>query len=105
MVAALVRLRDSGLLDDARYAQARASALAARGAGDELVRQDLERAGVATEHVEAALATLEPEHERAGEILRRRGASARTARYLRSKGFDHEVVRALVANGHGSELG
>jgi regulatory protein len=103
--SALVRLRESGLVDDARYASARASSLASRGAGDELIRRDLEHSGVAPEHVEDALAEIEPERERAGVILGRRGASPRTARYLRSKGFDDEVVRTLVANGHEGELG
>jgi SOS response regulatory protein OraA/RecX len=102
---ALGRLRESGLVDDERYASARASSLASRGAGDELIRRDLERSGVARERVEDALAAIEPEHERAGQILGRRGASLRTARYLRSKGFDEEVVQALVANAHEGELG
>lgn len=102
---ALDRLLSSGLVDDARYARARASVLASRGAGDDLIRAELERSGVSPEHVTAALAVLEPESERAEEVLRRRGASLRTARYLRAKGFDDELVRSLVANGRAGELG
>ena len=44
--AALETLARTGLLDDRRFAEARAAALAARGAGDALVRHELVRAGV-----------------------------------------------------------
>jgi regulatory protein len=101
----LARLRASGLVDDMRYARARASSLAARGAGDALIRHDLERSGISTEDVEGALSAIEPERVRVDEILGRRGAGVRTARYLRSKGFDDELVHALVANVGEGELG
>lgn len=101
----LARLHDSGLVDDARYAHMRAAALAARGAGDALIRHDLERSGISAELVDDALSAIETERDRVDQILRRRGAGMRTARYLRSKGFDDELVRALVANAGEGELG
>ncbi|MFO7571774.1 MAG: regulatory protein RecX [Gaiellaceae bacterium] len=102
---ALERLARTGLVDDARYAHARASSLATRGAGDALIRSDLERAGVAGEVVDDALGTLAPERDRAREIVARRGATTKTMRYLRAKGFGDDAVYAFVADGPGDELG
>ncbi|MDW8338303.1 MAG: RecX family transcriptional regulator [Thermoleophilia bacterium] len=100
----LARLHASGLLDDGRYAQARATALAGRGAGDALIRHALEGSGVPVELVEEALAAIEPERERARAIVARRGWSARTARLLRAKGFDEELIGSLVAGDVDDEL-
>lgn len=94
----------TGLLDDARFAEARASALVRRGAGDALIRHALVAAGVADDVVELALAELEPETERARSIVARRGPGRRTARYLSGKGFSDEVV-AAVAGAVEEELG
>jgi regulatory protein len=103
--AALVRLRESGFLDDRRYAFERARVLAERGAGDALIRHDLERAGVSAEDADDALGTLPPERERAEAIVGRRGGGARTARHLQAKGFDRELIQALVASDDGASLG
>lgn len=94
---ALETLERVGYVDDARVARARAESLAARAAGDELIRHDLEGRGVAAEHVEAALAELEPERERAARVLARRGLGPATARYLASRGFGEDAVAAAVA--------
>lgn len=93
---ALAGLVRSGLVDDVRYARARADALARRGAGDALVRFELHRAGIADDLVEDALAALPPEAERAERIAARRGRGARTARYLQAKGFSDDVVSAIA---------
>jgi SOS response regulatory protein OraA/RecX len=93
------------VLDDGRFAAGRARSLAARGAGDALIRHALAEAGVAPELVEHALAELEPETERARVIVARRGAGAKTARYLATKGFSHEVVADVVAEDDDQELG
>jgi regulatory protein len=92
----LATLERTGLIDDGRFARNRASALAARGYGDVTIRLDLERHGVEIEIQEEAIAALEPELERAREVVRRRGAGARTVRYLAGKGFAEEVVTAVV---------
>ncbi|MBA3347845.1 MAG: RecX family transcriptional regulator [Actinobacteria bacterium] len=88
-----------GYLDDVRYAEMRAATLAARGAGDALILDDLERRGLAAETIAAAIELLEPERERAELIVLARGATATTARYLASRGFDEDVVAAAVARG------
>lgn len=102
---ALGTLVRTGVLDDARYAENRARSLGERGAGDAYIRHELARARVSEGAIEDALASLEPETERAGRIVARRGASTRTARYLAGKGFSEEVVRAAVAHVAGDELG
>jgi regulatory protein len=94
---ALETLTRIGYVDDERFALTRAEQLAARGSGDAMIRDDLERRGVGAEQIESALARLEPEHERAARIVRDRGAGAKTARYLASRGFGEEAVAALVA--------
>lgn len=101
---ALETLERTGLLDDARFARHRAESLAARGAGDELIRHDLSSAGVDSEIADEAIEVLEPEIERARRIVEARGASSKTARYLHGRGYSHEVVAAAVATGEGGEL-
>jgi len=86
------RLTDAGAVDDERFARSRALALANRGAGDSLVRHDLETRGIAAEAVEAAIQSLEPEHVRAARLCARRGAGSKTARYLARKGFSDDVI-------------
>lgn len=94
---ALGTLVRAGLVDDARFASGRAAALAGRGAGDALIRDDLEHRGVGDEQIDAALAGLDPELERAARLVAARGAGAKTARYLASRGFPEEAVEAAVA--------
>jgi regulatory protein len=94
VVAELLRL---GLLDEERFARERARVLAERGKGDASIRFELDREGVGAEEIEAALATLEPERERADRLIARRGATPATARLLATRGFDEDVVAGLVA--------
>jgi regulatory protein len=94
---ALAMLERTGLLDETRFAEARARSLAARGAGDAAIRHALRVAGIPGELVEDALAALEPEPERARAIVERRGAGPKTARYLRGKGFADDVVAGVIA--------
>jgi regulatory protein len=89
-------LRRVGLLDDERFAGRRAKALAERGKGDRAIRFDLRRQGVGAELVEAAVAELEPERDRAAGIVARRGKGPKTARLLTSRGFDREAVDLAV---------
>jgi regulatory protein len=94
---ALEELQRVGMLDDGRFATERARVLAERGKGDAAIRFDLERAGVETPEIEAAMSAVEPESERAARVVDRRGATLATARLLASSGFDEAVVEALVA--------
>jgi SOS response regulatory protein OraA/RecX len=92
---AIARLTDAGAVDDERFARSRALALANRGAGDSLVRHDLETRDIAA--VEAAIESLEPEHVRAARLCARRGAGPKTARYLTRKGFSDDAIEASCA--------
>ncbi|HEY6076268.1 MAG TPA: RecX family transcriptional regulator [Gaiella sp.] len=95
----------AGLVDDARFAQARAQQLASRGAGDLLVLDDLQRNGVDDATARASLASLEPETARSARIVASRGVSERTLRYLASRGFSEESLDGLVADLESRALG
>jgi regulatory protein len=86
------RLTGAGVVDDERFARSRAQALADRGAGDLLVRHDLETRGVEPSVVEAAIELLEPESVRAVRICARRGTGPKTARFLARKGFSEDAI-------------
>ena len=95
-VATLARV---GAIDDRRFAVARAHALAGRGYGDAAISADLERRGISGGIRADALAGLEPEFDRARELVRRRGTGAKTARFLASKGFGDDAVEAALGVG------
>jgi regulatory protein len=94
-VEALVR---AGYVDDERFAHGRAVALARRGAGDAMIRDDLERQGVPSVLAAEALAGLEPERIRARRVVAARGRSVRTLRFLAAKGFSEESLEPFVAD-------
>jgi regulatory protein len=92
---ALARLCEAGILDDARFAAARARTLAERGRGNAAIRFDLAGQGVSQELADDVIAELEPERERAERVVARRGAGPKTARLLAGRGFaDDQVARA-----------
>jgi regulatory protein len=97
--AAVAALRSAGLVDDARFARSRARALADRGYGDNAIRADLERRGIEPEAIATAVEELEPERDRAGAIVARRGGGLATARYLARRAFHEDVVEAAMAAG------
>jgi regulatory protein len=92
-------------VDDRRYAESRANALAGRGAGNERIRHELTFAGVDGVVAEAVIEGLPSELERARRIVARRGATPKTARHLAGKGFSDDVVHAAVALPHDEPLG
>jgi SOS response regulatory protein OraA/RecX len=94
---AMETLRRTGLLDNERFAVARARGLAERGQGDAAIRFELERHGIPAAEIEAALSGLEPERVRAERVVARRGAGPATARHLARRGFDEDVVEAAAA--------
>lgn len=96
--AALETLERIGYVDDVRVAVSRAEALAARGQGDDAIRFDLERRGLAASHVEAALATLRPEPERARELAERLGRTPKTLSQLRRKGFGADSLESAFGD-------
>jgi regulatory protein len=95
---ALDGLAEAGVLSDARFAETRARALAERGAGDELIRNDLARDGIEEGVVASVLDELPPEAERAERVLAKRGRGAKALRYLAAKGFSAETVERLSAD-------
>jgi regulatory protein len=102
---ALETMGRAGLVDDARFAHARAALLAERGAGDALIRDDLARRGVSPQLIAGAIAELDPEAERAERIVAAKGRSPKTLRHLAAKGFGNDVLEALVADVYETELG
>jgi len=98
--AVIEELCQTGLVDDGRFAREKARVLAERGKGDTAIRFELQRAGVGSAEIEQALASVEPERERAEALVSRRGATPETARLLAGRGFDEEVVATLVAPEH-----
>jgi regulatory protein len=99
------RLVRAALVDDRRYAETRASTLADRGAGNDRIRHELAFAGVEDDVADAVIESLASEAERAQRIVARRGASAKTARYLAGKGFSDDVVHGVVARERDEALG
>ncbi|HEY3961332.1 MAG TPA: regulatory protein RecX [Gaiellaceae bacterium] len=97
--ATLEKLERVGWVDDIRFATSRAMALAERGHGDAAIRADLADSGVEVDKIDAALAGLVPELERARSVVAERGATPATARFLARKGFDDETVETVVAAG------
>jgi SOS response regulatory protein OraA/RecX len=93
---AIQTLESAGVVDDRRLAAVRASTLAGRGYGDRAIRWRLAESGLAEALVDEALAEAEPELDRARRIVDREGASPRTARLLERRGFDEDVVAALL---------
>jgi regulatory protein len=92
------RAEQSRLVDDSRFAQMRAAHLAARGAGDALILDDLSRSGIDEAVASTAVDSLAPESERAAGIISARGASSRTIRYLATRGFSEETIEELIAD-------
>ena len=94
----LQRAESGGLVDDERFAERRARQLAERGAGDLLIVDDLVRQGVDEAVARTAVGALPTEAERAVAIVERRGPSARTLRYLASRGFSEDSLEPLIAD-------
>jgi regulatory protein len=93
---ALDTMQSLGYQSDARFAHDRTRFLAERGRGDEAIRWDLEQRGLRREHVEAALAALDPEHERAASLADRIGGGAKAAKALAARGFSADSIEAAV---------
>ena len=92
----LEQASDAGLVDDARYAAARALSLAGR-CGNLMILDDLARHGIDEPCARAAVAALEPESARIGRFVASRGLSPKTLRQLAARGFSEESLEGLVA--------
>jgi SOS response regulatory protein OraA/RecX len=105
---ALETLRRIGAVDDERFASRAAEALGARGLGDAAIIARLEREGISRDLAAAAVASLPPEAQRAALLAARRGAGAKTARWLARRGFTAEAIETAVpavAGDMAAELG
>jgi len=91
---ALEVLERVGVLDDCRTPELRAARLADRGYGDAYIRAELERRRLPADR---ALATLEPERDRAARLVGERGGGAATAAWLARRGFGQEAVETAIA--------
>lgn len=93
---ALDALARAGVVDDGRFARARADALAARGSGDALIRADLLASGVSAPETTRAIGQLDPERERALRLAAARGESPATAHWLARRGFGDDAIEAAL---------
>lgn len=100
---ALDELERLGYLDDRRFAAARAEALARRGYGDAVIREELARHGVDGDAAAEALAGLAPEAERAAAALAGGRPGPRLAARLGRKGFGAEAIEAALGAGFADE--
>lgn len=89
-------LERAGIVDDARFGESRARALAERGWSDAAIRADLERQALPDDLIGPALAALVPEHERAQALAARRGGGIATARWLSRRGFGEAAIEGAV---------
>ena len=102
-------LERAGYVDDGRLARARAQRLAERGWGDSAIAERLRHDGVGAGHVEAALAALSPEHDRARQLAEscRAFDARRFLARLERRGFGEDALDAAASaldGGHGSKL-
>ena len=101
--AALDTLEQAGLLDDERFAVARAESLAHRGYGDEAIRWLLERDGVDPDLAGRVVEALPAERERATALAVRRGRGRGTAAFLARRGFAEDSVESALGGAGGDE--
>jgi SOS response regulatory protein OraA/RecX len=100
---AVERLVRAGLVDDERFAAARARALADRHYGEAAIAWRLAQEGVAAELVAGALAGLEPEGERAQRAVAARGGGTRHEGWLARRGFSEEAIECALAGFAGGD--
>jgi SOS response regulatory protein OraA/RecX len=95
---ALATLDRAGLVDDARLAESRAELLARRGYGDAAIRADLRRRLIAPEAAAAAVASLEPELERARRLVTGESVTPALLRRLAGRGFSRDTLGEVTAS-------
>jgi SOS response regulatory protein OraA/RecX len=94
---ALETLERVGYVDDGRFADTRAGALADRGYGDDWIRHDLISGhGVAPERAAEAIGRLVPEAERAAALVERLGRTPKTGAHLARKGFGEDALESAL---------
>lgn len=99
----LGELQSSGLLSDARMAEARAQSRC-KMLGDQRLAHELRQRGVDDSLIESTLAGLPDEYERASAVWRKRFGFrptdrtgwAQQARFLQSRGFAMGTIRRVL---------
>lgn len=86
---------EAGYVDDLRLARSRAGQLAARGYGDVVIVDRLEREGIEPAAIREALAGLVPESERVRSLIRGERDPVRAAARLARRGFTPESVEGV----------
>jgi SOS response regulatory protein OraA/RecX len=102
---AVTALAEAGALDDRRFAERRSAFLADRGWGDDGIRARLDAEGVGPEDVDAALAQLRPEFERAARTVAGLRDPRKAWSLLARRGFDPETIEEAVAGLDAEEAG
>jgi SOS response regulatory protein OraA/RecX len=92
----LATLVDTGAVDDARLAAARARSLAERGWGDLAIAARLDGERISEPEARAAIAELEPEMKRASRLAAGAGDHRKAWRLLSRRGFDPETVESVL---------
>jgi SOS response regulatory protein OraA/RecX len=87
----------AAIVDDGRFARARAALLARRELGDEGIRAELEGRGIPDSLIDDALAELEPESARLAQIFERDGVTQRAATRLSRRGFDDASLEPFLS--------
>lgn len=93
---ALARLKASGLVDDAKLARARADSLADRGWGDSAIAARLVAEGFGESAVQEAIETLEPEIDRAVELVVNVADRRKAWALLARRGFGPDAAETAV---------
>ena len=95
--AAVAALARAGVVDDVRLAANRAELLARRGYGDAAIRADLRRRLIDPQAATDAIASLEPELERARRMLGQQTLTPALLGRLARRGFSRNTVDEITS--------
>ncbi len=95
---AIAKLKTLKYLDETRFAQGKIKEALASGKTPAGIRQKLEAEGVASQIIDQALAAhpFDPLAAARAALAKKKATGVKAARFLASRGFDDEVIRALV---------
>lgn len=89
-------LSEARIVDDARLADARASALAQKGWGDAAIAARLEAEGIGEDDARRAIGALAPEANRAAALVAALPDRRKAWTLLSRRGFDESTVEDIV---------
>lgn len=98
--AAIARVKALGYLDEARFAQTKARELLRQKKTPSDIRHRLERDGLAAKIIDGVLereaAGFDPLSTARALLAKKKATGVKAARFLTSRGFDDEVIRAVL---------